>query len=293
MFRWRNRDSAPEGVRFPGERRGAEPTQTNGTKRVASGLSIARAFFRQVGDPEQNVASFGRHQSGVSVQTPSTNHPPKGEEMALDASAAELEEAVGDQFLQSVFTGVSNGPEVRRKLCGSVAMASCQVRTKETGDHTTPLLYDGKNGVQVNKRIRVRDQVKSASAPDIKRTLRHLVSQLRPTCAFKVGVTDAPKILASPGVSQRSSSGTQTLRESCVKPSQLTGEIHAVLGEKLALWRLLVAGDLRIGAHGSRAPPSFHSLGRSWSEGMCLDGWGTSSCSSLVHWVSARHGPCG
>ena len=74
-----------------------------------------------------------------------------------------------------------------------VAALGAQVKSgsKEAGDLTIRLLFDGTHGVPVNKGIRVMDQDKSPAAQYIKRFLSELAKHPGPKFGFKVGVKDA------------------------------------------------------------------------------------------------------
>ena len=73
-----------------------------------------------------------------------------------------------------------------------VASLGAQVKNgaKETEDLTVRLFFDGTH-VPVNAGIRVRDQDRSPTAPDIKRVLRQLADHAGPKFGIKVGVKDA------------------------------------------------------------------------------------------------------
>ena len=117
-------------------------------------------------------------------------------------TAAELSEAVEEQLPQSVEKGQAiqmSEAEARQKYGDSLVIdflgALVNLGSKTTGDFTVCLLYDGTSGVQVNKWIRVRDQDKAPSAPDIKLVRRLLANELALQFAFKLDIEDAHRLV--------------------------------------------------------------------------------------------------
>ena len=97
------------------------------------------------------------------------------------SSAAELAEALEVQLELSVTKSQAfklTEREAKEKYGDKLVVAAlgAQVKSgsKEAGDLTIRLLFDGTHSVPVNKGIRVRDQDKSPAAQDIKRFLREL-----------------------------------------------------------------------------------------------------------------------
>ena len=77
------------------------------------------------------------------------------------------------------------------KLVGASLGAQVKSGAKKSGDLVVRLLFDGTHGGPVNSSIKVRDQDKGPAAPDVKRVLRQLASQLESQFGFRLDVKDA------------------------------------------------------------------------------------------------------
>ncbi len=132
------------------------------------------------------------------------------------------------------------------------------------GDLTVRLLFDGSHGVDVNKRIRQRDQDRSPSAPDIKRLLRAVADTGRRARTMTADVEDAHRLVNIRPADWKH----QLCRARAGGPlfaftvgvfgvcsisywwSRLAGGalrgLHYLSTEQEALWVLLVADDFKV-----------------------------------------------
>ena len=187
------------------------------------------------------------------------------------SSAAELAEAVEEQLELSVqkrqafrLTEDEAPKKYGRKLVIASLGAQVKSGTKEAGDLTIRLLFDGTHGVPINKGIRVRDQDRGPAAPDIKRVLIQQASQSGPKFGFKLDVKDAHRLIPIKPCdwhllacrSEKSknvyvnTSGTFGVASAAywwrrVATAAVRGA-HYILGHELASWLLLVADDLAV-----------------------------------------------
>ncbi len=82
--------------------------------------------------------------------------------------------------------------EVRRRWpTASIASLGALEKTDANGSVSVRLLFDATTGVDLNARIRVRDQEQTPGAPDIKRYQREQARELFPTLGLTVDVRDA------------------------------------------------------------------------------------------------------
>ena len=136
--------------------------------------------------------------------------------------------------------------------------------SKEAGDLTIMLLFDGTHGVPVNKGIRARDQDKSPAAQDIKRFLHELADHSGPKFGFKVDVKDAHRLVpVSPQDCHLRACRSEKTKQVFVNMTGTFGVASAaywwsrvataavrgaryVFGRGPASWLLLVADDLAV-----------------------------------------------
>ena len=73
----------------------------------------------------------------------------------------------------------------------TVASLGANKKEKSTGEITSRVLFDGTHGINVNRRIRVRDQERGPIAADVKRFLREKARYKLPSFALTADVTEA------------------------------------------------------------------------------------------------------
>ena len=66
-----------------------------------------------------------------------------------------------------------------------LASLGAQVKDDSGPQVVVRVLFDGTHGVSINSRIRVKDQVRTPAAPDVKRYLREISKQTVPPLGFK------------------------------------------------------------------------------------------------------------
>ena len=82
--------------------------------------------------------------------------------------------------------------EARRRFPGlTVASHGAIKKEKPGGEVTTRILFDGTHGIDVNTRIRIRDQERAPIAADVKRALGEKAKQDEPTFALTADIAEA------------------------------------------------------------------------------------------------------
>ena len=275
------------------EEAGEQPRKKKSDRPSPLEFRLLGAFLKQASDPEKGLADFSEGvRVGVGCMLPRVpavyprkrkwrlkeqedpvahlwQEPTCGADNKNYSSAAELAEAVESQLELSVEKGQAfklTEHEAREKYGDRfvVAALGAQVKSgsKETGDLTIRLLFDGTHGVPVNKGIRVRDQDKSPAAQDIKRVLRELAEHSGPKFGFKVDVKDAHRLIPiSPQDWHLLACRSEKTKQVYINMTGTFGVAsaaywwsraataairgaHYILGHELASWLLLVADDL-------------------------------------------------
>ena len=82
--------------------------------------------------------------------------------------------------------------EARRRFPGlTVASLGAIKKEKPGGEVTARILFDGTHGIDVNTRIRIRDQERAPIAADVKRVLREKAGLEEPTFALTADISEA------------------------------------------------------------------------------------------------------
>ena len=82
--------------------------------------------------------------------------------------------------------------EARRRFPGlTVASLGAIKKGKPGGEVTARILFDGTHGIDVNARIRIRDQERAPIAADVKRVLREKARLEEPTFALTADISEA------------------------------------------------------------------------------------------------------
>ncbi len=152
----------------------------------------------------------------------------------------------------------------RRWPDAAVASLGVLVKSLPDGSRKLRLLYDGTYGVDVNPRIRVRDQIRGPCTADVKRVLRAQSARPRPTVGLTVDVADAHRLVPvreddwkfqvcraeRGGDLFVFKSGLFGIASAAYWWGRLAGSvvrlIHHVALPSMELWLLLVADDLKL-----------------------------------------------
>ena len=81
--------------------------------------------------------------------------------------------------------------EARKQYPSLVASLGANRKDKPDGQVTARLLFDGTNGLEVNKKTRIRDQERAPIAADLKRAMRAKAARGESTFAVTADVTEA------------------------------------------------------------------------------------------------------
>ena len=163
-------------------------------------------------------------------------------------------------------------PDRESRECGgpglTVASLGAQRKEKPGGEVTARILFDGTHGIDVNTRIRIRDQERAPIAADVKRHLREKASLETPTFALAADISEAHRqvpidpcdwhflgcqITAGSDVYVHTfgTFGIASASYYCSRVSMAVGRIAQYLvGHKAQTWQLLVADDHHIDAGG-------------------------------------------
>ncbi len=154
----------------------------------------------------------------------------------------------------------------------NIASLGAQVKARDSeGRATLRLLYDGTHGIDVNKRIRVRDAIPFPRARDIRRVLRAAADSGQPAFHVKLDVKDAHKAIqvreedwpyqccraSTDGDVFVNTCGTYGIASAAYWWGRLAAAIHRVavrtiVGKGLLLWLMLFADDWWAMALGKR-----------------------------------------
>ena len=103
----------------------------------------------------------------------------------------ECKKIVEDQAERGQVLKMSEEEARRRFPVLTVASQGAQRNEKPGGEVTARILFDGTHGIDVNTRIRIRDQERAPNAGDVKRYLREKASLETPTFALTADISEA------------------------------------------------------------------------------------------------------
>ena len=102
-----------------------------------------------------------------------------------------VREVLDDQATRGQVVKLSEKEAKKRYPSLVVASLGAQRQDKKNGTYTARVLFDGTNGLSVNKRTRVRDQERSPIAADINMLLREKAKMSERTFALPADVAEA------------------------------------------------------------------------------------------------------
>ena len=260
--------------------------------RGAVEFRLVTALLQAAGDPDAEI--FGTYPSGVRIgvgqklpRTPAVFERKTAWRLESQAdpgvhlwgpatvgaanenykSARELSEAVERELQASVEKGhalAMSEAAARDRFGEALVLASlgAQVKDDSGPQVVVRVLFDGTHGVSVNSRIRVRDQVRTPAAPDVKRYLRQISQQTAPPLGFKIDVKDAHRLIPVDerdwhllGCRSReggpvfiNTTGTFGVSSAAYWWGRLAGAVirlcHYYAGSRFPMWLPLVADDL-------------------------------------------------
>ena len=161
--------------------------------------------------------------------------------------------------------------EEARAQCPNLVVASlgAQKKDKPGGVVTARVLFDGTNGIQVNKRTSWRDQERAPIAADIKRLMRQKAAMGERTFALTADVAEAHRqVLVDPrdwhllgsqvvagGDVNVNTVGTFGVASACYYWSRVASAVGRLTkyctGSRATRWHMLVADDYHLEAGGA------------------------------------------
>ena len=156
----------------------------------------------------------------------------------------------------------------------TVASLGAQKKEKPGGEVTARILFDGTHGIDVNTRIRKRDQERAPTAADVKRFLRVKSSHETPTFALTADISEAHRQVpidprdwhylgcqitagADVYVHTVGTFGIASASHYWPRVSMAVGRLLQYLaGHRAQTWHLLVADDYHLDAGGQANRPA-------------------------------------
>ena len=194
--------------------------------------------------------------------------------------------------------------EAREKFPGLVVAALGAARKdKPDGEYTARVLFDGTNGIHVNKRIRLRDQERAPIAADIKRLMREKSRVGEKTFALSADVSEAHRQIpiaecdwrflgcrVKPGgavyVNTVGTFGVASASYWWSRVASALGRLTQYLaGHTARTWHLLVADDFHLEAGGSGFRVALFLFFLLCSVSGVPLSWRKTSGGDLVSWV--------